>query len=107
MLRYQATEKDCIGDEGEAQECVICFEEFIPGVEMARLECLCKFHKVRFLFFYKKNLTGVYVRVMGKRRWMIGKFIRFIILIDFLRFRFVLDNGGIRRVMGLVLFILS
>ncbi|KAI9712964.1 MAG: hypothetical protein M1812_006711 [Candelaria pacifica] len=35
MLKYSATEKDCIGDEGEAQECVICFEEFAVGVEMA------------------------------------------------------------------------
>ncbi len=51
MLRYQATEKDCVGDEGDAQECVICFEEFVPGVEMARLECLCKFHKVRTTFW--------------------------------------------------------
>ncbi|KAI9766112.1 MAG: hypothetical protein M1835_007260, partial [Candelina submexicana] len=38
MLRYAATEKDCVGDNGEAQECVICFEEFAVGVDMARLE---------------------------------------------------------------------
>lgn len=48
MVIYHATEKDCIGEDGEeAQECVICFEEFAVGVEMGRLECLCKFHKVR------------------------------------------------------------
>ena len=48
MLAYQASEKDCVGEDGEGmQECVICFEEFAVGVEMARLECLCKFHKVR------------------------------------------------------------
>ncbi|KAL8948472.1 MAG: hypothetical protein Q9222_005348 [Ikaeria aurantiellina] len=46
MVTYLATEKDCIGEEGEAAECVICFEEFEQGVEMGRLECLCKFHKV-------------------------------------------------------------
>lgn len=45
MLVYQATEKDCTTSDGEPQECVICFEEFEEGDEMARLECLCKFHK--------------------------------------------------------------
>ena len=49
MLVYHASEKDCVGEDGEgAQECVICFEEFAVGDEMGRLECLCKFHKVRF-----------------------------------------------------------
>lgn len=47
MLVYQASEKDCVGENGEdGQECVICFEEFAVGDEMGRLECLCKFHKV-------------------------------------------------------------
>ena len=45
MAVYRATEKDCVDEEGEAQECVICFEEFQPGDEMGRLECLCKFHR--------------------------------------------------------------
>ncbi|KAL8692066.1 MAG: hypothetical protein Q9218_002825 [Villophora microphyllina] len=46
MVTYLATEKDCLAnDDGEAAECVICFEEFEQGVEMGRLECLCKFHK--------------------------------------------------------------
>ncbi|KAL6713915.1 hypothetical protein ACLMJK_008409 [Lecanora helva] len=46
MLTYQASEKDCVGADGEGtQECVICFEEFAVGDEMGRLECLCKFHK--------------------------------------------------------------
>lgn len=49
MVVYHANEKDCVGEDGGAQECVICFEEFAVGVEMGRLECLCKFHKVRFL----------------------------------------------------------
>ena len=47
MLVYLASEKDCVGEDGEeGQECVICFEEFCVGDEMGRLECLCKFHKV-------------------------------------------------------------
>jgi len=46
MLIYHATEKDCLDlATGEPQECVICFEEFEEGDEMARLECLCKFHR--------------------------------------------------------------
>jgi hypothetical protein len=31
---------------GELVECVICFEEFVEGIEIARLECLCQYHKV-------------------------------------------------------------
>jgi len=46
MLVYRASEKDYIGEDGEPQECVICFEEFEPGDELGRLECLCKFHRV-------------------------------------------------------------
>ncbi|KAL8943192.1 MAG: hypothetical protein Q9216_001246 [Gyalolechia sp. 2 TL-2023] len=45
MVTYSATEKDCVGEGGEPAECVICFEDFEQGVEMGRLECLCKFHK--------------------------------------------------------------
>jgi len=45
MLVYNATEKDCVGDEGVREECIICFEEFEVGDEMGRLECLCKFHR--------------------------------------------------------------
>ena len=47
MFVYHASEKDCVGQDGEGvQECVICFEEFAVGDEMGRLVCLCKFHKV-------------------------------------------------------------
>ena len=46
MLVYNATEKDCVGEDGTPQECIICFEDFEAGTEMGRLECLCKFHKV-------------------------------------------------------------
>lgn len=41
MYTYMATEKDCIDDA----ECTICLEEFTVGVPMARLECLCRFHR--------------------------------------------------------------
>jgi hypothetical protein len=51
MLVYTATEKDCIGQDGVAQECVICLEDFEVKEEMARLECLCKFHRVCTLYF--------------------------------------------------------
>lgn len=60
MVVYHASEKDCVGEDGEGlQECVICFEEFSVGAEMGRLECLCKFHKVgppsRSLSLYLRN----------------------------------------------------
>lgn len=45
MALYRATEKDCTTEDGEPQECVICFEEFETGDEMGRMECLCKFHR--------------------------------------------------------------
>ncbi|KAI1765283.1 FYVE-domain-containing protein [Hypoxylon sp. FL1150] len=41
MFPYSATEKDCV----DSAECTICLEEFVVGVPMARLECLCRFHK--------------------------------------------------------------
>ncbi|KAM3563994.1 hypothetical protein MY1884_001003 [Beauveria asiatica] len=41
MYTYPATEKDCVDDA----ECTICLEEFAVGVPMARLECLCRFHR--------------------------------------------------------------
>lgn len=55
MVVWRATEKDCwVVTEDEKQEkaeCVICFEEFEEGDAIARLECLCRYHKVgSFLF---------------------------------------------------------
>lgn len=41
MFPYKATEKDCV----DSAECTICLEEFEVGVDMARLECLCRFHR--------------------------------------------------------------
>jgi hypothetical protein len=46
MYPYTATEKDCLDDQGNEAECVICFEEFEAGTKMARLVCWCKFHEV-------------------------------------------------------------
>ncbi|KAI5288343.1 hypothetical protein KEM52_001202 [Ascosphaera acerosa] len=46
MLSFTATEKDCgMTSDGVPQECSICMEEYSPGESLARLECLCKFHK--------------------------------------------------------------
>ncbi|EXJ83442.1 hypothetical protein A1O1_07065 [Capronia coronata CBS 617.96] len=45
MLPFTATEKDCVGQDGSPQECSICMVEYNVGDELARLECLCKFHK--------------------------------------------------------------
>jgi len=45
IFPYIATEKDCMDGDGREQECTICMEEFQPGEEMGRLECLCKFHR--------------------------------------------------------------
>jgi hypothetical protein len=52
MLTYTATEKDCIGEDGEPWECVICFEEFGEGDRMGRLECFCRFHEVSPMLFF-------------------------------------------------------
>ncbi|CAG7944427.1 unnamed protein product [Penicillium olsonii] len=45
MLPFVATEKDCLGDDGQPAECTICMEDYEVGQTLARLECLCKFHK--------------------------------------------------------------
>ncbi|KAJ5096383.1 hypothetical protein NUU61_005739 [Penicillium alfredii] len=45
MLEFTATEKDCLGEDGEVAECTICMEDYEVGHTLARLECLCKFHK--------------------------------------------------------------
>lgn len=56
MVVWRAAEKDCwaITDEKkqEKAECVICFEEFEEGDLIARLECLCRYHKVFFSFSF-------------------------------------------------------
>ncbi|KAJ5109462.1 hypothetical protein N7456_006137 [Penicillium angulare] len=45
MLEFTATEKDCLGDDGETAECTICMVDYEVGDVLVRLECLCKFHK--------------------------------------------------------------
>ena len=45
MLLFVASEKDCVGEDGNVQECSICMVEYDVGDLLARLECLCKFHK--------------------------------------------------------------
>jgi Ring finger domain len=45
MVAFTASEKDCVGEEGNVQECSICMVEYDVGDELARLECFCKFHK--------------------------------------------------------------
>lgn len=42
MICFAATHIDTIGEDSE---CIICMEDFEKGVDMARLECLCKYHK--------------------------------------------------------------
>jgi hypothetical protein len=58
MAVYLATEKDCTSGEGELQECVICFEEFQPGDELGRMECLCKFHRTCIRQWWDTKGTG-------------------------------------------------
>ncbi|EGE01680.1 FYVE zinc finger protein [Trichophyton equinum CBS 127.97] len=52
MLTFVATEKDCLGTDGVQSECSICMEEYEVGTELARLECLCKFHKTCILGWF-------------------------------------------------------
>lgn len=51
MFPYVATEKDCV----DSAECTICLEEFEVGVPMARLECLCRFHRDCISRWFAKN----------------------------------------------------
>lgn len=51
MYPYVATEKDCVGEDGEEAECVICLVEFEAGDHLGRLACWCKFHEVCFPFY--------------------------------------------------------
>src|SRR5256885_1671462 len=41
MLPFVASEKDCVGEDGNIQECSICMVEYDVGDQLARLECLC------------------------------------------------------------------
>ncbi|KAK3328901.1 hypothetical protein B0H66DRAFT_526298 [Apodospora peruviana] len=51
MFPYIATEKDCV----DSAECTICLEEFEVGVPMARLECLCRFHRTCITAWWERH----------------------------------------------------
>lgn len=58
LFPYVATEKDCLDEDGEQAECVICFEEFEAGDQMARLVCLCRFHEDCIRKWWEKKGRG-------------------------------------------------
>lgn len=51
IFPYRATEKDCV----DSAECTICFEEFVVGAEMARLECFCRFHRACIMRWFESR----------------------------------------------------
>lgn len=55
MLSFTATEKDCLGEDSTPQECTICMEEYEVGDKLARLECLCKFHKTCIVGWFERK----------------------------------------------------
>ncbi|KAJ5558005.1 hypothetical protein N7461_001977 [Penicillium sp. DV-2018c] len=56
MLPFVATEKDCLGEDGEVAECTICMEDYEVGQTLARLECLCKFHKHCIVDWFERKM---------------------------------------------------
>ncbi|KAJ5782057.1 hypothetical protein N7457_003831 [Penicillium paradoxum] len=56
MLPFVATEKDCLGEDGQAAECTICMEDYEVGQTLARLECLCKFHKHCIVDWFERKM---------------------------------------------------
>jgi len=55
MLSFVASEKDCVGEDGNLQECSICMVEYEVGEQLARLECLCKFHKTCIVEWFSRK----------------------------------------------------
>ncbi|PCH06244.1 Zinc finger, FYVE-related [Penicillium occitanis (nom. inval.)] len=55
MLSFTATEKDCLSEDSTPQECTICMEEYEVGDKLARLECLCKFHKSCIVGWFERK----------------------------------------------------
>jgi hypothetical protein len=55
MLIYKLKEKPGGTNMGE---CVICFEEFMPGDTIGRLECLCVYHERCILDWFKRKGVG-------------------------------------------------
>ncbi|KAJ5355627.1 hypothetical protein N7517_010236 [Penicillium concentricum] len=56
MLPFVATEKDCLGEDGQVAECTICMEDYEVGQTLARLECLCKFHKHCIIDWFERKM---------------------------------------------------
>ncbi|KAJ5209930.1 hypothetical protein N7472_000069 [Penicillium cf. griseofulvum] len=56
MLPFVATEKDCLGEDGQTAECTICMEDYEVGQTLARLECLCKFHKHCIVDWFERKM---------------------------------------------------
>jgi hypothetical protein len=54
ILPYKASEKDLVEDA----ECTICLEDFEVGQDMARLQCLCRFHLHCIRDWYNKSSPG-------------------------------------------------
>jgi FYVE zinc finger/Ring finger domain len=55
MLPFIATEKDCLGEDGSPQECSICMVEYDVGDQLARLECLCRFHRECIVEWFERK----------------------------------------------------
>lgn len=55
MLPFTASEKDCVDEDGTRQECSICFVEYDVGDHLARLECLCKFHRACIVEWFSRK----------------------------------------------------
>ena len=45
LTRPKLTYNEETVDESKGEECVICFEDFVQGETIARLPCLCIYHK--------------------------------------------------------------
>jgi hypothetical protein len=59
MVVWRAGEKDCKDPStGETVECVICFEDFEVVQEIARLECLCRYHKTCIKSWFERKGNG-------------------------------------------------
>ncbi|CAK1357794.1 unnamed protein product [Cercospora beticola] len=58
MVKSIATEKDCVEASGEARECPICYEDFQPGDELGRMECLCLFHRTCIRGWWERKGVG-------------------------------------------------
>ncbi|KAF3907682.1 hypothetical protein AA313_de0207158 [Arthrobotrys entomopaga] len=64
MVVYTATAKDILpsGNDAKADddkaECVICFEEFEEGDQIARLECFCRYHKKCITDWFNRRGDG-------------------------------------------------